>query len=537
MKRLWKILKWTVAGLMGFILLLWLLLLIPTFQTWLTNQIASSLADDLNTVVRLECVDLDFFDGAVIKGIYIEDQNGDTLLYAPKAIASGLSLLKGKPLDLGDITIEQPRIFIHKRLNDSTLNVQFLIDAFTPEVETLDSSITHIVASEVHILDAYLLFRDYNASAINDRIDWEHLELKHLDIVGKNLRVLGDTVTCDLEKFQFIDHSGFALDKFTGKVRYDPEYIIVEDTKIESGESDINGRIAFKYKDINDFAEFNEKIKMNHKLQESHLKIEDLSWFAEELAGLNLEVTISGHVSGRVENLKCKDLDITIDENTRFQGDVTLDGLPNIDHTFITLDINRLTSTKADLDRIPHRVLLVCVSGPHHTRQHEVGRKPKDAKDLQELLGRVEVHDLVWRLLCLEGVLEEVGGRAKVRLHQQVAAAQPAQRGQPRRRGDQRLAEAHAGAANPAQNPSRHLGSAHGEQQVPTRCSVWRSDTASSRFLLLLLSSWLSAELPRWSGRPRPSAPLRWAGRPPRRRPRQSTAGRVRCPPMVARAT
>jgi len=353
MKKLWKILKWTVGIFVGIILLLWLLLLIPAFQTWLTNQIASSLTDDLNTVVNVEGVDLDFFDGAVIEGLYIEDQNGDTLLYAPKATASGLSLLKGKPLDLGDITLEQPRIFIHKRINDSTFNVQFLIDAFTPEVDTLDSSLTHIVAGEVQILDAYLLFRDHNAAVINDRIDWGHLELKHLDIVGKNLCVLGDTVTCDLEKVQFIDHSGFALDKFAGKVRYDPEYIIVEDTKIESGESDINGRIAFKYKDINDFAEFNQKIKMNHKLEESHLKLEDLSWFAEELAGLNLEVIISGRVSGRVENLKCKDLDITIDENTRFEGDVTLDGLPNIDNTFITLDINRLTSTKAELDRIP----------------------------------------------------------------------------------------------------------------------------------------------------------------------------------------
>lgn len=345
--------KWSVAILVGLILLLWALLLSPSVQTWLTNHITSRLAEDLNTIVHVDRVNLNFFEGAVIEGLYIEDQQGDTLLYAPKTTAGGLSLFSGDPLYLGDITVERPRIFIQKNLNDSSLNIQFLIDAFTPVPDTLDTIHTHVVAGKIELIDAYLLYRDHNSERIEERIDWGNLELSHLNISTNNLDIYGDTVTCDIDNIQLQDHSGFSVDQFVGKLRFDPEFIIVDETNLETGDSEIHGRIAFKYKDIKDFSDFSNKVKMNHQLEDSHLRLEDLSWFTKEFVGLDREVDISGRVSGRVSHLKCKDLDITIDDHTRFQGDVTLDGLPSIDQTFITLDINRLTSNKAELDYIP----------------------------------------------------------------------------------------------------------------------------------------------------------------------------------------
>lgn len=335
------------------LVLIWVLILIPGVQTWLTNIIASRLAEKLGTVVQVEGVKLDFFDGAVLEGLYIEDQNGDTLLFAPKVTAGGLSLLSGDPLDLGDISIEEPRIFLRKHLNDSTLNVQFLIDAFTPEKDSLDTSLVMLTAGEIEIINGYFLYRDHNAEKVDDLIDWGHLELSHLNVSTRDLNVVGDTITCSVEEINFTDHSGFQLDSFAGIVRYDPEYIIIDETHLRTGESDINGRIAFKYKDINDFGEFTEKIRMNHNLQDSKLQLGDLAWFTRELAGIDREVLVSGKISGRVNNLKCRNLDIRIDEHTRFAGDVTLDGLPNIDQTFITLDISELTSNKQELDRMP----------------------------------------------------------------------------------------------------------------------------------------------------------------------------------------
>mmetsp|Transcript_10302 Transcript_10302/g.20816 ORF Transcript_10302/g.20816 Transcript_10302/m.20816 type:complete len:302 (+) Transcript_10302:255-1160(+) len=75
-----------------------------------------------------------------------------------------------------------------------------------------------------------------------------------------------------------------------------------------------------------------------------------------------------------------------------------------------------LCDVERDLHHVPHCVLLVSVGGPDDPGEDEVGREAEDAEDLQELLRRVEVHDLVCVLGRGELVMEEVLARAELPL-------------------------------------------------------------------------------------------------------------------------
>ena len=64
------------------LLLLLLCLRIPAVQTKLGKFATQRLSKQLETKVSVDKIAINFIDNANLKGIYIEDRQGDTLLYA-----------------------------------------------------------------------------------------------------------------------------------------------------------------------------------------------------------------------------------------------------------------------------------------------------------------------------------------------------------------------------------------------------------------------------------------------------------------------
>ena len=54
----------------------------PGFQTFLVNRATAYLESELNTRVKIDRIEIEFFRTLSIKGLYIEDLHHDTLLYA-----------------------------------------------------------------------------------------------------------------------------------------------------------------------------------------------------------------------------------------------------------------------------------------------------------------------------------------------------------------------------------------------------------------------------------------------------------------------
>ncbi|MBL0070503.1 MAG: hypothetical protein IPP34_01045 [Bacteroidetes bacterium] len=55
---------------------------IPAVQTWIVQRVTAYLSDELKAKVTIDAIHIEFIKTLSIKGIYIEDQHKDTLLYA-----------------------------------------------------------------------------------------------------------------------------------------------------------------------------------------------------------------------------------------------------------------------------------------------------------------------------------------------------------------------------------------------------------------------------------------------------------------------
>lgn len=125
------------GGLIAFLMILYLLLRMPQVQTFITQKITVQLSEQLGTTVQIKGVDIDFVKKVVLEGIYLEDQQQDTLLYAEKLrVDIGLFALLGKKIVLDEILLENAYANLYTVDDSATLNFAFIPEAFADTAQT-----------------------------------------------------------------------------------------------------------------------------------------------------------------------------------------------------------------------------------------------------------------------------------------------------------------------------------------------------------------------------------------------------------------
>ncbi len=142
-----KFLKWTGLILLFLLLLFivaWGLLQLPSVQTKIVGIVTESLESTLGAKVSIDRVNIKFFKTLSAEGIYLEDQQQDTLLYASSIdVNIGVFDLLGSEIFLNQITLNDGFLNIYQHPGDSSLNINFLLEAFAtdPAADTSTTSV------------------------------------------------------------------------------------------------------------------------------------------------------------------------------------------------------------------------------------------------------------------------------------------------------------------------------------------------------------------------------------------------------------
>ncbi len=326
----------------------------PVIQTWLTRRLTNYLSEELGTRVSIGKVEVDLWARLVLSEVYIEDLQKDTLAFIPKLAIRSYNVNRySGDVSIGDATLYEPYICIRRYASDSLLNIKFITDYINSFSNPEDSSTS--------IFDiGHLCLENARVTYVNDLrplkqvygIDWNHLYLSGVTLDLSDLHSQGDTLTAEIHQISATESKGFHIKDFRAQLEMQPGSIGFSKADIITNDSEIVGDLSFLYDDFDDFDFFETKVKMNHALRNTKVQMSDLAYFVSDLEGWNKKLSISGKIKGKVSDLKGRDIEIDIDRNTRFKGDFDLDGLPNMEETFINLDIHELTTTQEDLHRI-----------------------------------------------------------------------------------------------------------------------------------------------------------------------------------------
>lgn len=338
------------------LVLIFLLVQVKTVQTYAGHRIAGYLSTKLKTRVEIGSVEIDFLKTLVLTDVYIQDLHKDTLLYSKKLKVDIAEFdYKKQNLHLKSITLLNTKAAIIKYYEDDDLNLQFIIDAFDSgdSTKVKDGKPWNISLGELTFVNTDFTYRNEHDTMNTTGINFVDLNTTNINGRFTDIKIEEDTIHGTIEYLSAIERSGFVLQNLSSYVRVSPVGVKLDELRIKTPESEIATDLTFKYKRYRDFLDFIDNVRLNAEFDHSRVEMSDIAYFAPQLKGLYKNITLTGKVSGRVSDLRGKKMDIFLGGTTHYIGDFALTGLPNIDETLIHLNVERLSTSYADLQQMP----------------------------------------------------------------------------------------------------------------------------------------------------------------------------------------
>jgi len=343
-----------VAFLLFLVLAVMVLLLIPRVQTFVAGQLAQYASDQLGVDVHIGRFTVDPFGPVTLKEVFVGDLQGDTLFHiASIRVLRPRMHSASRSIRVSSVEVDRLRFKLGKQKGGAHSNLTDLLDRLGSDTTTSDQADWRIRCARFDLRDVHFSFHDGNVEPIPFGVDLDHVDLRKITVVGTGLDVIGDSITAQFHQFEFVEQSGLQLKRLSGLAQVGPTGIRISDMLLRTSNSELAGNLELLTESWSDHEDFTQLVRWRMQLDSSRLEFADVAFFAPELQGIRFPVDISGRVRGTIAELKGRDLRIHFGGSSFFHGNAELSGLPDIDNTFLLIDINELATTPADLAAMP----------------------------------------------------------------------------------------------------------------------------------------------------------------------------------------
>ncbi len=465
-KRLFLGLVYFVLFILCLIGSIWVLAQFEAVQNWAAKKVTTRLSKELQTKVEVGHLDIEFFNSLILKGFYVEDLQGDTLLYSgalESSLSANLIALLGRDLDIDEISLSDTRLFIRRDtgqyqnnleavlnnlskepdddpnkkkskpkpffldIDDIYLNnLRFLqddkvkgqvldvvlpkghikvadidleknnfeltlVDVQAPvvlledhksnplperpepegpantevptEVESTENDtieeVSYPLVLKVHdvaLSDATFKLHNYRKAPVKttdaDRLDWKHLEVFDIQIETDSFLFTEGKYTSENLHLAAREGSGFVLNKLdAADVEVSDRAVKLSGLDLITPYSSIGDDLVLKYRRFKDFKDFKDRVIMQADFNKSRVAIRDIMVFAPKLKNNKFFIQnkdeifeIDGLVTGKVNSLKGRNLNIKLGSSTTFKGNFSSRNIAVRNEEIVNLNLDRLTT-------------------------------------------------------------------------------------------------------------------------------------------------------------------------------------------------
>lgn len=197
LKGIFKVLLWITGVVVVLLISVALLIQLPPVQNKIISYGTKYVSDKTHTRVEIAQVGITFPKSVFIKGIFLEDQQHDTLLYAGKIKVDMdmFSLIKSK-IHINSLTLQDINGKISRTENDSLFNFNFLITAFSnPDKEPVEKDTakkkTDFDINKVNLENIRFIYDDRYSGTVSDlRLQKLDLNIDKLDPESRFMKLI-----------------------------------------------------------------------------------------------------------------------------------------------------------------------------------------------------------------------------------------------------------------------------------------------------------------------------------------------------------
>ncbi len=330
----------------------------PFIQTLLARIATTYLTKELKTEIKISRLEIRSFNSLRLANFLIKDHENDTLLFVGSLSVKLRQFSSKKHLiHFSKIGLSDAKIRLIKPKGSEDMNLQFVIDYFAASDTTVTDTtnkvlpVWDITIKSLVIQNSSFELDDNSKEADLGAVDFNHLGLTNLNLELQNTAIDNDTLKTEIKQLSCSEKSGFVIERFSCGFKISPVCIQASQLLLKTMNNDLDLDLAFKFKSFEDFSDFLTKVDIHSEIRPSHINLSEVGYFAPLMFAMNNNLEISGHIDGTVANFKAKDFGLTYGQNTSFEGDLQMNGLPNFYETFINLSARNLETSAEDVSR------------------------------------------------------------------------------------------------------------------------------------------------------------------------------------------
>lgn len=326
-------------------------LTLPIVQTKIAQYVTERLNEKYKTDIQIDQIAITSFADVKLKSVLIKDHHKDTLIYANRITTNILDLNKMTSGDLifGSIRLNRLLVNMKTYKGETDTNLDKFIGSFDDGKPSSKKFL--LTANTLYLEQSHFILTDENRKVPKD-VDFTKLNAR-----VSNFKILGPDVTTLIEKMSFQDHRGLYVKNLQSKFTYTKKHILLNELDVITNHSLFKGDVALNYK-REDFQDFNNKVRFNIAIEQASLSTNDIRYFYKEM-GKDQNFTLKAHITGTLNDLVARRMNLTDSKNTQIIGNVNFKNLFGTDDQpfYMKGDFTKVASNYGNLVKLLPNVL------------------------------------------------------------------------------------------------------------------------------------------------------------------------------------
>ena len=355
--RIGKALAYTLTAILFIGISCFLVLQMPPVQKYLITKFLGNFSQVTGFRTTIEGFRMLWFDRLELTNVTVYDTENNKMIRAKEILVNFklTELLDNQNVNIDGVYLDSAHVFLTK-VNESDTSRDLNINVFIANINNGyggsgggGGKSPRINIGEAFVNQSQFTYNDQDLDSVQHGFDYKHFSLSVDEGQLNSFVILGDTTEFNVQTLiaqdlatQFTVHQ---ISTFFRICQTGMEFIGLD---LLAGKTTVSDTVIFRYKTLLDLNDFVEKVNIHAHLRNSVIDPNDLEYFAYGADQVDQPFMLNGTFNGRIDKFRFTGMRVDIG-NSHVSGSIEMDGLPNINETFMVVNLRNSVVDTRDL--------------------------------------------------------------------------------------------------------------------------------------------------------------------------------------------
>lgn len=355
--RVGKALAYTLTAILFLGISAFLVLQMPPVQKYLITKFLGNFTEVTGFRTTIDGFRMLWFDRLELTNVTVYDTENNKMIRAKQILVNFklTELLDNRNVNIDGVYLDSAHVFLTK-VNESDTSRDLNINVFIANINKGyggsgggGGKTPRINIGEAFVNESQFTFVDQDLDSIKNGFDYRHFSLGVDEGQLNSFVILGDTTEFNVKTLIAQDlATSFTVHQISTFFRICQTSMEFVGLDLLAGKTTVSDTVILSYKKLLDLNDFIHQVNIHAHLTNSVIDPNDLEYFIPGADQVDQPFMLNGNFNGKISKFKFTKMRVDIG-NSHVIGSLEMDGLPNINETFMVANLRNSVVDTRDL--------------------------------------------------------------------------------------------------------------------------------------------------------------------------------------------